>query len=196
MSDVITLTALTGCVSRRWTPGIGDPSVMGWVTVTAYGAAAVLSLACVPRAHRWREPLFWAFCALLMAGLAINKQLDLQSALTAVGRCLSQAQGWYDQRRAVQKNFVLILLACAALSAPCLIWIFHRILRRTWLALLGMLIVATFVTVRAVSFHHIDAILNLRIQTVRVNWILELSGITLIAANALSLILRPRERDR
>ncbi|MDB5657901.1 MAG: isopropylmalate isomerase large subunit [Cypionkella sp.] len=42
--------------------------------------------------------------------LAVNKQLDLQSALAATGRCIAQFQGWYRARRDVQHHVIEVLL--------------------------------------------------------------------------------------
>jgi len=53
----------------------------------------------------------WALLALLMAFLAINKELDLQSAFTVAGRCLAKAQGWYEERRDFQRHFIFALIA-------------------------------------------------------------------------------------
>jgi hypothetical protein len=47
--------------------------------------------------------------------LGINKQLDLQTALTELGRVLALSQGWYEQRQVVQFWFI------AALAATCLL---------------------------------------------------------------------------
>ena len=93
-------------VDDRWTPGIGDPSVVGWATVFAYFAAAILAYRAV-RIHK-AEPshtalrTFWLITALAMFFLGINKQLDLQSLFTQLGRDMAVNQGWYEQRRQFQ----------------------------------------------------------------------------------------------
>ncbi len=106
----------------RWRPGIGDPTVMGWVTVAAYLVAA---LGCGLAA--WREPMpdgtrrprsrpsrFWLVLAALMLALGINKQLDLQSLVTQIGRDVVRALGLYSERRELQLGFILaVALVCA-----------------------------------------------------------------------------------
>jgi hypothetical protein len=42
----------------------------------------------------------------MFVGLGINKQLDLQTALTEFGRVLADNQGWYDKRQVVQVWFI------------------------------------------------------------------------------------------
>ena len=82
------------CVLARWQPVIGDPTWQGWATVLVYLATMGLALAAVGRigpgdGRHTRERIFWLVTALGMAALAVNKQLDLQSALTAAGHCLA-----------------------------------------------------------------------------------------------------------
>lgn len=177
----------------RWQLGIGDPTMGGWVTVIAYSAAAALAFRSFRR--HWKaikaEPSttdqralvsFWflAFSATVVLG--VNKQLDLQSWLTELGRDLALAQGWYEQRRWVQEIFVagLVVLGFAGIAIAAIL--LRRVIRRVAGALLGLGLLATFVAVRATSFHHVD--LWLGHGVVRLNWALELSGIALVAWSA------------
>jgi hypothetical protein len=128
---------------------------------------------------RQNRPLFEVPSCLFLA-LGINKQLDLQSALTEVGRILAQAQGWYAQREAVQLDFIL-LVAVACLIAPIvLIILVRRSPLSTSLALIGTAMVLCFVFIRAASFHHFDRFIGSRVFGLRWNWILEMSGISLV----------------
>jgi hypothetical protein len=119
--------------------------------------------------------------------LAVNKQLDLQSALTAVGRCVSQLQGWYDERRAFQRQFILGLLAVAGAGLALGLFAMRQHARRNALAILGLGCVIAFVAVRAVGFHHVDVFLKGGFPEVRYNFLLENAGLILIALNALFL---------
>jgi hypothetical protein len=67
--------------------------------------------------------------------------------------------------------------------------------RRFTLAFIGLFFLLSFVVIRAASFHHIDRILDLRILHLRMNWILELSGILIVAAAA-GIDIRRREKGR
>ena len=75
----------------RWRPTIGDPSAMGWLTVVGYIVAAIscgrtaLQTPITPGPARNRR-LTWLVMTAVMAALALNKQLDLQSLLTDIGR--------------------------------------------------------------------------------------------------------------
>jgi hypothetical protein len=178
-------------VDGRWKPGIGDPTVVGWLTVVAYLVAAV----CCGRAA-WREPMpggrtrskpaaFWLFLSAMMVLLGINKQLDLQSFFTFVGRRVLASLGMYQERRHLQVLFI------GGVAASCLVllggslWFARRSLRHRWLALIGMTLVMGFVVIRAASFHHVDALLASRLGGLKWNWILELGGIFIVAVGAL-----------
>jgi len=187
---------LTDCVFDRWSPGIGDPTVMGWVTVAAYGVAAILCFATFHRSGGKSVRFFWLVLAVLLAFLMINKQLDLQSALTAVGRCVSKMQGWYEERKPVQVLFIIGIIFASLIFG----WVMFRAMRQhvrtTWLAMVGLVFLLSFVAVRAIGFHDFDVFIGLRIYNIRMNWVLELGGITMIAANAAWLILFPKHEMR
>jgi hypothetical protein len=186
----------------RWRPGIGDPTVLGWVTVAAYLLAAV---ACGLAA--WREPMpdgtrrpragpsrFWVALAGLLLALGVNKQLDLQSLLTQIGRDTIRAWGLYSERRELQLGFILAvaMICCAALGA--FFWAARRTLKRRWPAIAGILFILGFVTIRAASFHNVDIFLAARLGGMKWNWILELGGIAVVAAAAVRIILGPAGR--
>jgi hypothetical protein len=170
-------------------PRIGDPHPMGWVTVATYATAGVLAGLVVAQ-RRTRAAAFWMVLAALLTFLAVNKQLDLQSALTAAGRCLSQAQGWYENRRTVQAAFIGTLALCGLVALLLMLRALQGRLAENGLAAAGAAFLVTFVLVRAVGFHHVDAMLRLPVAGLRMNWILELGGIALIAANAAVLLRR------
>ena len=140
--------------------------------------------------------MFWLFLSVLLFALAINKQLDLQSALTAVGRCVSQAQGWYAERRTFQLRFIIALIGASVLLALILFWAMRRELRHIWLALAGTALLLAFIAIRAVGFHHFDQFIGHEIGSVRVNWAFEIGGISMIGVNALYLLARRSGRKR
>ena len=179
------------CISQRWSPTIGDPSPMGWITVAAYAVAAAMS-GLVFLKSRNRERAFWLFLFIILSLLAINKQLDLQSALTAVGRCLAKLQGWYGQRRTVQLLFVVVLAAFGVSATAFLFWWMKDRMKQNRLAMVGLGVLVTFVLIRAIGFHHVDVLINSRLMSVRMNWVLELSGILLISLNAGLLLVKVR----
>lgn len=173
----------------RWRPGIGDPTFLGWFTVVAYAVAAILAASAgrgiPPRndARRGSRQL-WLAVAGLMAFLCLNKQLDLQTLFTDIGRYVANHQGWYEQRRGVQKLFVLAVLGTAVAGGGWLawrggaFWLGHRLLAA------GLVFLLTFIVVRAISLHQFDVFIQSHVLGVRVNGVLELTGIFLVSLAA------------
>jgi hypothetical protein len=169
----------------NWTPGIGDPTFAGWLTVISYLVTAV---ACWRVAGRLRdaagssraEVFVWRAIAVLFLALGVNKQLDLQSAFTEIGRTVALAQGWYERRETVQLYFIVVVAAVCLLVAATLVMLIRNAPAATWLAVLGTAVVLTFVAVRAASFHHVDRFIGTTVLGLRWNWILEIGGILLV----------------
>jgi hypothetical protein len=130
------------------------------------------------------DRLLWFWVAGLMGFLCLNKQLDLQSLFTDLGRVLAREQGWYAKRRGVQEAFVLLILMGSGWLLFLVSWRFRSFWRRRALLLTGLFFTLTFIVVRATSFHHIDRFLGTPLIGMRINVILELTGIAMVAAAA------------
>lgn len=184
-----------------WRPGIGDPTVLGWLTVVCYLLAAVSSYAVAQtlagRAHAVprREILVWQALAGLFLLLGINKQLDLQSAVTEIGRLLAHHQGWYENRKTVQLVFVSGVATAAALAVIASAVLLRAVSYQTWVALLGAGIVLTFVVIRAASFHHVDIFISTRFASIRWNAILEIGGLLIVLMGACLRMLAEKKRE-
>ena len=170
-----------------WSPGIGDPTIGGWITVALYLWA---SISCWKTASKFslvdrqtsQECYTWRAISVLFLALGINKQLDLQSAITEVGRMLAVTEGWYDRRGIVQLDFIIfVAIVCAIVAISLLIWARNAPVS-TWLALIGTTLVLGFVLMRAASFHHMDRFIGEKLLGIRWNWILEMGGISLVLA--------------
>jgi hypothetical protein len=72
-------------------------------------------------------------------------------------------------------------------------WKIRSILRESIVLLLGLSSLITFIVIRAASFHHVDVLLRSQLLGIRVNWILELGGIALIALSAAQSARHPRD---
>ena len=211
-----------------WSPGLGDPTLAGWVTVAAYFVGAYLCLGAfkVERARAGRPPrgvgayvegLFWFLRSLrgprhlntipsqhrisalwlglgaMLAFLGVNKQLDLQTLFTEIGRLVAHSQGWYGERRGVQAMFIFLLLFAGWWALRSVLALGRGRMREVRFALLGAIFLVCFVAIRAASFHHVDELIGTDLLGVDLNAWLELGGITCIAAAAASHIgLGPR----
>jgi hypothetical protein len=173
-----------------WRPTIGDPSFMGWFTVAAYGIGAVLAgLAGWKKVRsdskiHGPEKWLWVAVAASMAFLCANKQLDLQSLLTEIGRVIFRHEGWYERRREFQALFVAGVIIGAVFFAGWFIWRFPAFWTNHKLLTGGMLFLLTFIVVRAISFHHFDVFSRSEVLGVRMNWLFELTGIFLVSLAA------------
>ena len=170
-----------------WSPGIGDPTIAGWLTVVLYVAAAVLCFR-VGRSRGWTVPrsemiLFRALTLGLVA-LGVNKQLDLQTALAELGRMAAAEGGWYDQRRSVQKAFIVaVVLIALAVGAAALIAM-RRMPAATHVTVAGALGLIAFVVIRAASLHHVDLFIRSSWYGVKANWVIEMGSLLVVIAGA------------
>lgn len=178
-----------------WQPTIGDPSIMGWVTVVAYFLTATLALTIYLDGKRlFQNPAtqkmqrgFWFTVFLLMLILGINKQLDLQSLITAMGRYYANRDGWIEYKRQVQIAVIASILIIGALSLLAFAYRVRALFQTNWLAIFGLSCLLIFIAIRATSFHHMDIFINIEIYGSKVNWIMELGGIAAVFLSGFSI---------
>jgi hypothetical protein len=184
-------------VDGRWIAGIGDPSVVGWVTVGIYATGVVLAARNAAAAQRSGVPTsFWFVLTAMLLALGLNKQLDLQSWFGQTGRDMAIAQGWYESRRAVQAVFIAVLGAGAV---GALLWA-----RRQWAGLWheyrwvfgGVTLLLMFIVIRAASFHHIDEFIGIDVGVTTFGRALELAGVLAIGAGCAHWHAMHRRRVR
>ena len=161
---------------------------MGWVTVAAYGwvALSCFRMGRIP-VNDWlgdrkakRLKLFWWLLTALFAFLMVNKQLDLQTALTEVGRAVVRDNQLDDaEKRSLQMGFVGLFTLGALIGGVSLAFAVNGTWGVTWLTLVGTAVTLIFVVIRAASIHAIDGFIGDTVAGIRVNWMLELGGITI-----------------
>ncbi len=167
-----------------WQPTIGDPTPMGWYTVVSYYACSLVAFAAawINKNVERKSFFFWCGAGFLMILLGINKQFDIQSLFTEMGRQMARAQGWMDQRESVQFSFIMVF-GISAVSAFLLFSIVMRdLFGRFRLAVSALFFLLGFIIVRAVSIHSFDMIIQFKYLGVKMNWLFELTGIYLIGA--------------
>jgi len=149
-----------------------------------------------------RAAMFWLILAVVFSILGINKQLDLQSALTEGARIITMHLGLYEGRWTLQLGFMALVAVCGIVAVTGIMKLARGHMVELRLALIGATFVVCFVIIRAVSFHHIDRLIDSDILDFRMNWILELGGIIIVGIGAgreahLPWFSRPaRSRDR
>jgi hypothetical protein len=201
----------TGCGIGGWSPGIGDPTPMGWLTVVLYFWTSYVCFKCahtekmgpprpffqtvssvyrVVRKH-WPNPprparraAIWLLISGLYFCLGVNKQLDLQSAITETGRIIARAGGWYDVRGYLQVGFIVAVILCSMISAFLLLAFVRREKDYFVIPLAGVIATLCFVLIRATSFHDMDVFIRQEILGIRTNWFFEIGGISLVIFGA------------
>ena len=182
-----------------WSPHIGDPSPMGWSITLCYFYTAFIIVYMLRKLRRINPERrttyihFWSIVLTFYLLLGFNKQLDLQTFITATGRCMARTEGWYADRRNVQLTMLLAGTAIGSSLLYVFVYYFRSLTSRCSLAFIGLGISALFVFLRAVSFHHVDQIFALTFMDLKIHAILEFTGIALVAINALRLAI-PRNK--
>ncbi len=185
---------------------IGDPRAGAWLIFFSYFAVSVLCArafqvaligsqlaADYPNPERrlkdrqaaYRASFrFWGLVIALFVFLGINKQIDLQTWLTEVGRQIAMAQGWYDQRAMVQTIFVLTTAVTGVVVLSVLLKLTRDLLPRHVLAFVGLASLAVFLMVRTASFHALEDVVHFEIVGMRLSWYLEMAGIVCVGSCA------------
>lgn len=201
-----------------WSPGIGDPTFVGWITALAYLLVSALCFHIFnqyrTRARRGGQPALalpivallmaflggerrlgrvplsgrlaalWLWVGVLLFLLGINKQLDLQTALTEIGRMMAEEEGWYERRAQVQLAFIVGVVLIGAWCLAAVVRLARGGLSTVRGVLLGTLFLMCFVAIRASSFHHVDALLGYHFAGFKLNWLIELGGIAFVGVSA------------
>lgn len=138
------------------------------------------------RRHAYRASVaFWMALALLVVFMAVNRLVEAQAWLTEYGRDLALQQGWYEQRWDIQGPIVGTAIAVGASTLSIFLLLTRELLRRHLTAFFGTMVLVFLLFSRALSFHHLDGLLDHSVAGVRMRWTAELFGLACIAGGAL-----------
>jgi hypothetical protein len=178
-----------------WRPQLDNPTFLGWSVVAFYGVAALACARAAVLARAGRvlgaqggrpagcAPVWWVLASALCF-LGVNKQLNLQTLMIAIGRNLAAAGGWSHQRRAVQLVFSVVFGFGLWLA---LVWLAARhrdFFRQNPRVFWGVLILVVFVALRAATINHADSFLRLDLKDEHWAWVMEIGGSVLIGIGA------------
>jgi hypothetical protein len=152
--------------ANTWRLGLNDPSFIGLLTTVLYFLAAALCFKCGTnqkqraesrnqKSDNGREQFKWLVIAVVLLFLGLNIQLDLQTLLIQAGRHVAIADGWYDERRTLQKIFFIVLAVVIPGAILMAGWKSRSFLKRHVLVLPGCILLAAFVLIRAATFDHV-----------------------------------------
>lgn len=131
----------------------------------------------------------------LLLVLGMNKQLGLLIALTAYSRLMAMREGWYNTRRLAQLDLIWGLGAVAFFSLVLIGWYFRPILRQHWLPLVTAMGLLTYVAIRTVSYHAVDAIILDRVLGIPQDWLFELAGVCLLIGTLTLAFYRQQRQE-
>lgn len=165
---------------------VNDLSWIKTATVIVAWGGALLCLIYVLRLHsntparRRQLQAFYGGQALLLLLLGLNRKWELLNAFTSYSRLTAMREGWYNTRRLAQFDLIVSLGVAALLILLLTAWSFRPILRRHGVPLLVAIGLLTYVGIRTVSLHAVDAIILDRVLGVPWDWLIELAGICLL----------------
>ena len=134
---------------------------------------------------------WWAFGAILLVLLAINKQFNLRGHIEDGFRAVAKAGNWYDRRQPVQFALAILLPSLLALVAGILLVTkARRFFRAHPVALLGWVMLVVYLALRQSQEWRpmFDTLIRLRYRDWRLA--VEIIGMVLVAATAV-LACRP-----
>jgi hypothetical protein len=150
--------------------------------VAAYFFAAGMCLRASKR--DWAPEGLWRAMALGLILLGINIELNIQSLITTVGRELARDEHWYDDRRGVQRVFILIVAGCATVAAIAALQRVRRQSLGIKGASLGFVLLCAFIIIRMTSLHNVDSFLRSMVLILPWNRVIELGCLGVIAFSA------------
>ncbi len=132
-----------------------DTTPIGWTVTAVFGLAALAVLASVwPNGFKCRTPAdrYWLVLGLVVAFLAINKQLDLQTVVIEAGRDIAKSAGVYEMKRTIQVIAAIVIVAVMTAGGFFLFRFLQRVDRAAWLALAGLALVGCYIVGRSSMF--------------------------------------------
>lgn len=162
-----------------------DRTTIAWLVLGCYLAGAVAAL-WAGRFSGGADRRFWFATAALLIALGLAKRFKLQDWLIGAGRSTAKLDGLYEHRRLGQGLFLLALAVIAIIAVAALRHWFKRSPPPVKTAAVALVLLLSFVVVRAISIHVVDEWVTTEFAGVRAGWWLELAGIGAIALSALN----------
>jgi hypothetical protein len=129
-----------------------------------YFIVALLCFIRLGRPHR----RFWWPIALLLLVLGLSRLANFEQIVTDLGRQMAMSYGWYNTRRPIQSIgiFGMIVLGSGGIVTYMLTR-FRRLRAPETIGSLGVGCLLTLISVRLISLHSVDNILDRHVEGVR-----------------------------
>ncbi|MDO5614266.1 MAG: hypothetical protein Q4G14_13630 [Paracoccus sp. (in: a-proteobacteria)] len=183
---------IMGCVQRNWAPGsAGVSSSDGLVALICLGFAAVCFVI-VRRQGRAAGRGFWTGLGIMLALLGVARLADLDTGLSAGGRCFARVGGWYAERQDIQQMLMFWVVVAVGLGAAVIMLTLRGRLLRNIPALIGLTGLLALIGLRLVSAHGVDAWLHGYIAGMPRHLVLDLLALSIIGVSLLWHMAAPR----
>jgi len=189
LKDSIILELIEILTPDGWRLHLGDPNVFGWTITIAYFLVSYLCLRAALYSRKNRQInggtdnlTVWFGIAFILLMLGINKQLDLQTWFTSVGREVAREQEWYYMRRKVQAVFLIISALSSVLVMVVMFRSMKGMLRQNWLVFVGLICLVAFILIRTATFYHVDTMFHKPyiLKVLNMKFILELGALLIV----------------
>lgn len=173
--------------------GMPVPILMDWVVILAYVLATFFCFLASQLANKSRyikSSKFWLIMSLLVLMLGLNKFLFFENCITITLSNLAKTNGWYDLRRGIQAEFIIIVLFLIIGALLGFISQLKGAEKSLYAAIIFLVMLLILVMLRIISLHQIDALLypDLPVLGIGLNWVIELTFSLGIAICALICI--------
>ena len=171
----------------RWSHGL---------VASAYGVAAWLCFLNVQTEESvHRSCTLWCTATVLLCLLGANVVLQADVFVTQICRALARSQGWYGQRRVLQYLLIGFMALAVLVALNSRTWLSQRFRPysqpNTCGVSAGLLALLMLFSVRLVSAHGTDAVLNVRLVGASIGRLFELVCIAWVMRGALCSLRRP-----
>lgn len=181
------LALIVSCASRTWTWRLGDPDPLGLALTAGYALVLILMVRAmiVSRFGLRRQKEFWLLATFGFAGLALNKQLDLQHMMMDTGRCFAETRGWYHDRAGLEHATALGLLVGVALVALVALIRYRRLLGPDRMLIAGLALLCLYVLLQMADTLHLDQGLRPLVDNVGLHRAIEALALATLGAAAI-----------
>lgn len=174
-------------MTGTWYDSMACTDSRDWLNAGIFYFAALASVRAARHAGLARvdrERVFWCASGAMLAFLSVNEVLDLQAALTDLGRVYAKAFGWYGHYRRLQHLFFAAFGLAIVSTALAVIYLARRTSAPVRIALLGHSLIALFIVERAAAITHMDDIVGMAAVD-QGGALLELTGPLIVSAAAM-----------
>jgi hypothetical protein len=126
------------------------------------------------------RPWVWALLALAVAVLGFHHATDAGAQFTEWFRRMALQEGWYGERRVLQRELVLAVPIAAFLAGGVLLALVRQQWRRYLPAVLALIFIAGLSAVQLISLHGVDAVMGRSFFGVPLSRWLNLLGVSLV----------------